>query len=265
MEKFDSSKHLKYAQRLPFAYYSHPSYLDFAAYIFVRNGEHIIVSQDIYYLHEFPAIFMPQNKLNWENLSVTFATQEDLEKVEEQGIEIKIQKPVEKEFFYSTKLFIEQKESFLQRVNQFKRLYDYKILNNYPRNKIIKFYEKWKSQKARTGDTFEENEKFFFFCLDNLKKYSIRQVYVEVNSKLAGFAWGALHNKDNWIGLHLKADYQFKGLSRFMHHHRAKLFVGTEKFSLGTGAREGGISQYKEELGPILEKEYSYLYTGGKK
>ncbi len=67
MEKFDSQKHLQLASHLPFSYYSLPLYLDFSAYLLPRNNERVIVTQDLYYPHEFPAIFLPQNPENWDN------------------------------------------------------------------------------------------------------------------------------------------------------------------------------------------------------
>lgn len=62
-------------------------------------------------------------------------------------------------------------------------------------------------------------------------------------------------------------NYKFKvkkGLSRFLHSERAKLFANYAKFTLGTGAGDPGIESYKKELGPSREEEYFYLLTGGK-
>jgi len=60
-------------------------------------------------------------------------------------------------------------------------------------------------------------------------------------------------------------DYQYKGLSRFLHHERAKIFEQYAEFSLGTGVQDKGIDKYKEELSPSYKKAYSYLLTGDKK
>lgn len=101
--------------------------------------------------------------------------------------------------------------------------------------------------------------------MDNLKKYQVKQVYVIVNKKLIGFAWGLKHSSGNWIGLQLKVKYRYKGLSRFLHQERAKLFSRYELFTLGAGAQEPGIIQFKKELGPTEEREYFYVLTGKKK
>ena len=70
-----------------------------------------------------------------------------------------------------------------------------------------------------------------------------------VNDKLVGLAWGMEHQSGNWMGLQLKANYKFKGLSRFLHHERSKLFADKKLFTLGTGAQDEGIIQFKRELG----------------
>lgn len=117
----------------------------------------------------------------------------------------------------------------------------------------------------RDGDLFDENEELFMFMLDNLKKYNIKQVYVEVDKKLVGLGWGVKHHVGGWVGLHLEVDYKFKGLSRFLHHERAKMFKNIKEFTLGTGAKEKGITNYKKELGPCRTVPYFYILTAGKK
>lgn len=264
MEKFDSQKHLSLASQLPFSYYSLPLYLDFCAYLLPRNNEQIIVAQDFYYPHEFPALFLPQNPANWKNFSVTFATAADIEKIKQQHIEIILQKPVETEFFYRTKDLINPDRKITQRIRQFDKLYEYKVLNSYPQDKVRQFYQDWKNQKDRLGEFFAEAEKLFFFCLENLSKYDIKQVYVEIDGQLAGLAWGVAHPAGGWVGLHLKTEYRFKGLSRFLHQQRAQLFADKEYLALSTGERDPGITQFKKELGPAEERDYFYILTGGK-
>jgi hypothetical protein len=264
MEKFDSQEHLSLANQLPFSYYSLPLYLDFCAYLLPRNNEQIIVAQDFYYPHEFPALFLPQDPANWENFSVTFATAADIEKIKQQNIEIILQKPAGTEFFYRTKDLINPDSKIAQRIRQFNKLYEYKIFNDYPQAKIRQFYQDWQNQRERSSDVMVEEEKLFFFGLENLSKYDVKQVYVEINGQLAGLAWGVAHPAGGWVGLHLKTDYRFKGLSRFLHQQRAQLFADKECLALGTGVQELGITQFKKELGPAEEKEYSYILTGGK-
>lgn len=264
MEKFDSQKHLALTAHLPFSYYSLPLYLDYCAYLLPRNNERVVVAQDLYYPHEFPALFLPQNPANWENFSVTFATTEDVEKIKKQNIEIILQKPVGTEFFYRTDDLLNPNNKIAQRIRQFNKLYKYKVFSSYPQDKVRQFYQDWKNQKERPGDLFTEAEKLFFFCLENLSKYDVKQVYVEIDGQLAGLAWGVAHPAGGWVGLHLKTDYHFKGLSRFLHQQRAQLFADRKYLALSTGEKDPGITQFKKELGPTEEREYCYLLTGGK-
>lgn len=264
MEKFKSLKHLNLAGHLPFSYYSLPLYLDYCAYLLPRSNESVIVAQDLYYPHEFPAIFLPQNPANWENFSVTFAASEDLEKIKQHNIEIIMQKPIGAEFFYRTEDLLNPGRKIAQRIRQFNKLYKYEIFNDYPPDKIRQFYERWKNQKDRPGDLFDEAERLFFFCMENLSKYDVKQVYVEIDGELAGLAWGVAHPAGGWVGLHLKTDYRFKGLSRFLHQKRAQLFADREYLALSTGEKDPGITTFKKELGPTEEKNYYYVLTGGK-
>ena len=88
-------------------------------------------------------------------------------------------------------------------------------------------------------------------------------VRCHIDGKLAGLAWGVKH-RYNWVGLHLKVGYQYKGLSGFLHSERAKLFSSAKEFTLGTGACDSGIENYKKELGPSREEDYFYILTGDK-
>jgi hypothetical protein len=269
MEKFNSAKHFGIWREaaLPFSYFSLPLYLDFSAYLLSHNGKDVIVAQDIYYPHEFPALFLHPNSKNWENFSVTFATDQDIKKVRNKKIEIILRKETGTEYFYNTVSLVNPTGKINQRIKQFKKLYgsSYKLRRTYNRKKIEKFYYFWKKQKGRNGDTFKESEKLFFFCLDNLRKYKIKQIYIEIGGKLAGLAFGVSHSSGGWVGLQLKVNYKYKGLSRFLHHERARLFSREKLFTLGTGSHDAGISQFKEELGPAFSKEYFYILTGKRK
>ncbi len=263
MEKFDSQKHGNLTEHLPFSYFSTNVHLDFAAYIFERNGEQLIVQQDILYPNDFPSIFLPHKKENWANCSVLFTSHEDREHVKKEGIPVMVETPVGSEFFYSTDDFVNPKGNIKNRINKFSSSYEYSLKNTWDKEGIISFYNFWKKQRTHESFTFGESEEFFMFCLNNLEKQNIQQVYVEIEDKLAGLAWGVCL-KDNWVGLHLKVDYQYTGLSRFLHSERAKLFSECEMFSLGTGAHDLGIESYKEDLGPIKTINYAYILTGSK-
>jgi hypothetical protein len=265
IRKFNSRRSPVSLDSLPFSFYSSEIFLDFSGHILERNGELVLTTQDLYYHHEFPAVFLPGKIINWQETEITFTSEEDIKKIKKKGVEIIIQRPIGSEFFYKTETLLNPAADLKRRIGQFHKSYQYKIKHSFPKDKIKEFYYRWKKQKARKNDNFRGAEEFFFFCLDNLKRYKVKQVYVVVKDKLVGFAWGADHLSGNWLGLHLKVDYRFKGLSRFLHHERAKFFTGKDFFTLGTGAQEPGIIQFKKELGPIQEKNYYYVLTGKKK
>ncbi len=239
--------------------------MDSWAYFFERNNEKLLLWQDSLYPNDFPCIFMPKEKENWLRSSVALATKEDIENVRKEGIEILVNKEAGSEFFYATDDFVNPTGHLKNRINKFKISYNYSIAYESTKEKIINFYNFWKSQREHESFTFDDSEYFFKFCLDNLEKYNIQQVYVEIEGKIVGLAWGmSTDNPHNWIGLHLKVDYQYKGLSRFLHHERAKMFKDSKEFSIGMGAGDKGISKYKEELGPVYKKEYRYIITGNR-
>lgn len=263
MEKFNAEKNSRLIKNLPFSYFSTNLYLDFAAYTFERNGEHFIVWQDVLYQNDFPCIFIPNKKDNWVRCSITFVINEEIENIKKEGIEILVKKPMGSEFFYNTENFINPKSSLKKEINKFITSYDYLLSDNMDKEKIVEFYNFWKKQKGRENVDFEEAEKFFIFCLDNLNKYNIKQIYVEINDKIVGLAWGIEHpNSNNWIALHLKVNYKYIGLSRFLYCERAKMFENFKEFSSGTGTRDKGIDKFKELLGPSYKKEYFYILTG---
>lgn len=250
------------AARLPFSYFSSRIYLDFLAYAFERNGERVVVTRDAVYPHEFPALFLPERPENWRHSSVTFATEDAKAAIRAAGIPILIDRPVGTEFFYRTADFINPTGSMKAKIARFAKGYDFRLTNAYDAGRVEEFYERWKAQRPRGSMTFDESERFFTFCLRNLDAYAIRQAYVEIDGKLAGLAWGMVAPRGGWVGLHLKVDYRYKGLSRFLHRERARLFEEHEEFTLGTGGFEAGIEAYKRELRPCREVAYSYVLTG---
>ena len=258
-----------FVRQLPFSYFSLPIYLDCFGYTFERNKESLIVTQDSVYPHEFPSVFLPQKPENWSCCSVTFATQEDLQRVRQQGVPILIERSIGSEFFYQTEPFVYPTGSFGKKVRAFQKKYVYKLSSSCDRQTIETFHARWLAQQKTMSQTFIEDEIFFRFCLDHLDTYPIKQVYVEIDDRLVGFAWGIEHPISQcddyiggWVGLHLKVDYAFQGLSRFLHHERAKLFSDRPEFTLGTGVFDPGIESYKRELDPCREVGYSYMLTG---
>jgi hypothetical protein len=251
------------ARELPFSYFSSAAYLDFAAYtLSLETGERLLVSQDLLFPQTFPCLFLPKNKELWNNLAVTFATSVEREAVIESGRQLLIDKLLSSpEYYYQTDQLIKPTGKYASKVRQFENAYKYELHNECSKEQIIDFYKHWKSQRTRESLTFNESEEFLYFCLDNLDKYSIRQIYVKVAGKLVGFAWGELHSLGKGSGLHLKADYGYEGLGRFLYYHLALLLKDCSEITLGN-APEEGLKVFKERLGPSRETPYYYLLIG---
>lgn len=266
MEKFRHKIHEELLKNIPFSYFSTAIYADFSAYVFERNGESLVVWQDTLYPHDFPCLFPPKQKKNWERCSISFAEGAFVESIKKAQIEIIAQVPAGNEFFYKTNTFVHPTGEMDRDVKLFKRRYpEFRIANTCDPKIVQDFYEKWKKQKSRENIVFNRAQDFFVFCLDRLKQYKIRQVYVFIDDHLVGLAWGVMHSPGKWVGLHLKSLYTYKGLGRFLHHERAKLFSHVPQLTLGTEAFEKGIAQFKEGLGPMKHSAYYYVLTGDSK
>ncbi len=266
MEKFDSAHHGHLLKELPFSYFTSAIYLDFYAYVFERNRESLVVQQDLLYPHDFPCLFLPKKKENWERCSVTFTTKQDRQRLLDEGIELRVQEKAGSEFYYQTKTLTDPSGQTKRDVELFVKRYTHRIVSECEPIIVRTFYEEWKSQKSsRDNLLFDISEAFFFFCLENLNRYAVRQVYIFADQKLVGLAWGVKHSEGKWVGLHLKSLYAFKGIGRFLHHQRALLFATEPEMTLGTEAHESGIAKFKEELGPSERAEYEYVLTGERK
>jgi hypothetical protein len=263
--KFNSDVHKSILKKYEFSFFSEPAYLDCLGYLKFRNNEHILTSRNVYG-RDYHFLFLPQKEVNYQKAFITFCDKKSLEILKKKNIPVRVKVNSENEYFYDTKLIVDLSDKkYRKRVLNFKKQ-NYILRFNYSENKIINFYNKWKKQKRRDGIVFKDQEKFFYFLLKNLKKYKVKQVYVEIKGDLVGFAWGiaSLHKK-KWIGVKIMSLYGYKNLGRFLHWERAKLFKNYEEFSLGTGCKEEGITQFKQELGPLRIKEYYYIETGSKK
>jgi hypothetical protein len=263
MRKFIFKKDKELIKHLPFSYLSCQPYLDHRAYVFERNNEKLIVEQDLIYPHDFPLLLtLPKNKKNWHKMNLIYTTQSQIKKIEKEKIPIEIKNKLSKEYYYLTKDFTEPKKDFKRRVKQFSKLYPkHKIYRSYDPKKIINFYNFWFRQKKRNlSPSLKWEANFFDFVLKNLKKYDIKQIYIEFDNKLVGFTWGVKHWKYGWVGLFLKTNYNYKGLSRFLSNQRATLFKNIKYFTLGE-APQKNIERFKKELMPFKKTQHYYIST----
>jgi hypothetical protein len=267
--KFSSDKDKNLLADLPFKYESSTIYLDFAGYVIERNGESNLAVQDVLYPNDFPYLYLPKNKENWPHSITQWITKEELATVEKK---VKVEKCFfsGKEFYYKTTDFIELTggnwAKFRKDVHKFTNDNKFQILDSYPETKVKAFLDDvWLAEQKNKTASFAESYNFFLFCLKNREKYGIKILYVQVDDELAGLAMGAGFNssKDKWLALHIKVDYTYRGLSKFIYHERAKLFSEYDEFTSGsTCAGDGGIEKFKNSLNPCGITESYYLITG---
>lgn len=270
IEEFDSNKeeHRILARQLPFGYVSTLPFLDYSAYVLNRGGERLFVWQDERFMHEFPSIFMPASRKLWTNASVIYASAEDLTKLEKERIMFMRKEMYGTEYYYRTEKFTTQiVNGFGKKLRSFLSKHPSpRVLHAYPKQKIQEFYAAWTKQlkTAAVLPGMEDDHAFFAHCLENLDRYGIRQVYVEIDGRLAGFSWGVMHPSGNWVGLHLKADRALRGLSHFLVHERAKMFEGVPLFTIGSDCNRPGLAAFKKELGPEKTIAYYRIATAGR-
>lgn len=262
-EKFVVAKHAHILKNLPFSFFSTALYAEYAGYVEERNGESLLVTQDLLFPESYPLLFAPGNPDNLKHAEITFGTEAAIERITTLGITLELKKPITEEFFYPTARFTEPTRSIRRDSDYFARAYSFEVQSRCDREIVEVFYGKWERQKSRTGLTYDESKSFFSFCLDNLDRYSIEQIYVLREGELVGCAFGMQHSEGRWVGLGLKADYRYRGLSRYLHRKRAERFMALPECTLGTGSFESGIEQYKRSLKPSHTEPYYFLVTGG--
>ncbi len=257
MEKIDSSKAILLSKNLRDSYFANPFYLTCYGYQEERNGEELIFEKDIF-TGNFVCLFTPKNPENLQNIRLSFVTEEELNWIQKQKINIKdIKKSERREYIYKTQNLIDLKgkefKSFRNRVNQFKKYYpQVEITNECEDGLYTDFIHDWVKKQKFKNELFEE------YCYRySLKSVELRhcipskEIFIFDNNKLIGYSSSYLKNNNFWIGVNQKADYNYRGLNRFLYHERAKLSAGVENFSIGTGVNDPGIKKFKEELLPI--------------
>ncbi len=269
LRKFNSKQDVYLLKSVPFMHDTTSSYLDHAAYVISHNGKEELAVQDALYPNELPYIFLPRSRKLWPNAHILWTKKTDIEKLKKK-VEIKLTVPIVSEYMYRTKKFIDLEDSemkkFRKLIRQFKHNYSYSVDYECDRDQVDQFLTKWsKQQKVKTA-TFWDNYHYCHYCLDHKRLYGIKTVYVKVEGKLVGIAMGVKFDAKRWVALHIKVDYSYQGLSRFLFHKRAEMFQELPWFTSGSsGLGDKGIEKYKEMLHPDEKIDNFYVITGEKK
>jgi hypothetical protein len=230
-------------------------YADFA-YKTIPNGRSLsTLWKDVFYDGYTPYVFPPSNFHDLNKARITFASDEYLQDLEKRKVNFGYHQEDLTEFYYPTSNFSDPKGKFKHKISKFINS-DFKILNSYDKEKVALFYYQWRKQKSDNSYFLKEDERFFFFCLENLEKYKIEQIYIEQNETLVGLAWGRQENEEGWNVLFLKNNHTVHWLNYYLLHELAKIFKDFPYFTFGTDARENSLNEYKVNLHPCETKRY---------
>ena len=193
--------------------------------------------------------------------SITFVSEQELAMLRKKSVPIKEVISLGHEYIYSAGDLVSMEGSkfkaFRKRVNQFTSKHQFKVLHEYPKEKIKEFIRTW--AKSKDLSTYSEDaRKEFLWDLDACIEYvdyigvlPTKNVFVEVSGTLAGFAMTHPFLPNFFIGLQQKVDIKYPGISRFLYHEKAKLYPPDYRFSIGMAASTPGLETFKEELQPI--------------
>lgn len=263
LNRFDPNRldHLEAMKKLPFSYFSLQSYLEENAFVFERNGEIIVAVKNQEPPYELQSLFPPSLPANQHHIAIRLATQSDRDSLS-QKVQILFERQTITEFFYRTDDFVHPTGRLAKKIRIFRSRFHPTVHSSYSKDAIMTFYRDWEQQRVRDVSTIGESDQSFLHFLDRLDNPEIKQVYIEIDGALAGFAWGIPHWSGNWVGLHMKVSYQYQDLNRYLHHERSKLFQDSPLFSTGTSMFDVGVDQYKHNLGPAEERKYFFLLLG---
>ncbi len=252
---------------------ANPFYLASNCYIDKKNGEEIIYDKDVTD-GKIKPFFLPKKEINMTNQLISCAFEKDLEQLDKLGIKIKIKTLYGYEYIHKTEDFIKLEgsefRSFRKAINQFKKLYPYKLLGEYPKEKIVEFLLAWKKEKnlkatspeAKKASEFEYQASLKW--LDLLDKIPNNRIFIEIDDKLVAFAVFLKLKNDFWVNLMQKTDHHYKGISRFLYNEKAKVMKDIEFFSTGIPGDDTGLVEFKDSMRPIKKVPIYVIETGNK-
>jgi len=231
------------------------------------NGERVVFVRDRVDEKIYP-LFVPKKVENQRVDFVEMATREEVDDLRAQGLRFK-ETHIGTEYHYLTRDVIEMKgrrfAAFRKRVHKFKQGYEFKVLSEYPKERVVQFIEDWaKTKDLKSYEPLARS--VFLWDLDNcinyvslIDKLPCKNIFVEVDGTLAGFAMTCALTKDTFVALQQKVDVSYVGLSRFLYHAKAKLWPRTEFFTVGTEGHTPGLALFKEELHPAKKIDLYFL------
>jgi hypothetical protein len=253
---------------------ANPFYLATNCFSEIRNGEEIILDKDVTD-NKIKPLFLPKKKENMAGQSISYGFEEDINLLSKLGFEIRKKELFGYEYIYRTKDFVSLEgqnfKSFRKAINKFKKTYDYKILADYPRERIIRFLKSWIKQKTANNESEmtkrsrEAELELDTQWIDLFDKIPNKRIFIEIDGKLAGFAVFLELYSNLWVALMQKTNYQYGGMTKFLYHLKAEQMKDIEFFSTGNLGDDGGLIEYKESMHPVRKIPVHVLEIGDNK
>lgn len=197
---------------------------------------------------------------------------EDIEQIKKKYIIVK-KEDLGIEFFYSTDDWIKLEGSNFKKIRnqikKFKKDYEFKILQEYPKNEIIKFLEEWAKEKRKkevgelTKELFEHELDETKRNLDYINKCENKKLYIESEGRLLGFAV-AIKSGTGWVFLIQKNIHGITGLTQLFYHLISKEMGPGKVYASGAEAQDPNMKAFKESLRPIKTKKIYTIHVGEK-
>ncbi len=220
-----------------------------------------------------PLLIYPDNHEDISNQIIGTGFENDIDKIEN-IYTIDKKEELGLEFFYSTNDWINLEGSKFKRIRnqikKFKKDYDFRILQDYPKDKVIEFLEEWGNEKRKkevkelTKELFEHELKETKKNLNYIDKCENKKLYIESDGKLLGFAV-AIKYGDNWALLIQKNIHGITGLSQLFYHLISEEIGKDEIYATGAEAQDPNMKAFKESLRPIGIKKLYTIYIGSKR
>ena len=274
MEKISPEKAIELSKKQKrFIADTNPFYLTTSCFLEERNGEEIIFDKDVTD-GEIKPLFLPKKEENIAGASISYAFEEDIKLLEEKNFEIKSKEFFGDEYIYKTEgcVLLEgpRFKSYRNIIKKFKKTYDYKVFEDYPKEKIIRFLKIWSAQK--NIDKLSESSKNNFrielgldiLWIDLFDKIPNKRIFIEIEGELAGFAVFLKLHENLWISLIQKANFKYDGLTKFLIHSQAIEMKEIEFFSTGNPGDDENLTYFKESMHPV-RKIPTYVLEIGKK
>ncbi len=240
------------------SYFSNPFWL-IENCLYEKQGDEYLIYIDYSVEEQIYLEFMPPNSNFKPTHDILFGWHEDVETLRKNGVSIKEKIFLGPEYVYECERLITAEggefKKFRQNLNYFKNHYSYSILNEYDPEKVKIFIKNWANRKDLSGYS-EIGKKTFWWdveaCLNypNHTNLPQRNIYVEIDGKLAGFAFTCPLTKNMFAGVMQKVDIQYRGLANFLYQEKSKLYPEIPCFTIGTAEAAPGLERYKDSLRP---------------